>query len=79
MKKHIYFVSLSYTDHAGVQGFARGQQVFDEPITTLEQIKEIENNLLKDEPRVMSATVVSYILLRIETMESNTINRIELN
>lgn len=77
MKKYVYFVSIVYTSYAdGSHGHGRGQHALNEPITTLEQVKEIEMAARDSNPDVIAlATVTNFILLRIEDAEPATESR----
>ncbi len=77
MKKYVYFISIAYTTYAdGSHGHGRGQHVLDEPITTLEQVKEIEMAARDSNPDIIAvATVTNFILLRVEDTEPITGSR----
>ncbi len=75
MKKYIYFVSIAYKRSDGIAGHGRGEQILDEPITTLDQIKQIEQNAKDFDPGIDGVVVINFQLLRTEDAEQTSSNR----
>ena len=66
---YVYFVSYGVYARGitpGIIGIENREVFFDKPITTLGQIKEIENGKLRSISREKEVRVISYQLLRQE-------------
>ena len=66
MKKHIYYVSFSYTCSNGTTGFGSGEKAFDGPIEEIGQIEQIVQSVKDFDDQVVGVTVLFYSLLRTE-------------
>ena len=72
--KYVYFVSFAYNTHTfNSYAFFNMEVSMDAPITSIEDIRAIETEVDKDEPKrdKLHPHVINYTLLRTEEDSSN--------
>ena len=57
----------------GRQGFGRGQHVFNETLTTLEQVAEAESSAKASTPDVVTVSILFFTLWRTEEEEEEAV------
>lgn len=63
--RYVYYVSfLCFTEEGN--GFGSNETIAHSPITTMEDVKSLENLVKERNPNVKAVTIMNFILLRTE-------------